>query len=249
VGDRHESLGAQLQPQWQLSERWSAAMTTQWQRDFYPSSGGGLIDYLYRSAGLVSIWRRSAQDSIGIVVHAGQLQTDLSPVHIEDASASLQYTFTIDERWNLNLTAGPAWTRRTGSTQRGESFSFGLSRRAQYGAVSLSVDRGIAPTGRGYLTRRDSMSLQLQRDLAPRISGTLSARYLRSRNVVGALDFTFDDVRYRRVDAGLSWSFSPWWSTELRAGYSDQERSAGGVRTSGVDLGLGIRWNGKKHVF
>jgi hypothetical protein len=249
VGYRHESLGAQLQPQWQVSERWTATMQLQEQRDYYPSDDSGLTDYRYHSAGLVGSWRRTALDSIGIVVRAGQLQVAGAATDIKDASASLQYRRTINERWNLVLAGGPAWTHGAGSTQRGENFNFELTRGAQYGAVSIFVDRAIAPTGRGYLTRRDSMSLQLRRNFSPHLWGTLGARYLRSRNVIGALDFNFDAVRYRRVDAGLSWAFSPSWSTELHAGYADQLRSVSGAPASGVDLGLGIRWNGKNHVF
>ncbi len=249
IGYRHESLGAQLRPQWQVSERWSATAMMQVESDFYPSAGSGLFDYRYFSAGLASSWRRSPQDSIGFVVRTGQLQVAQARDDIRDVGASLEYTRTIDERWNLRLGGGPAWMRGSGSTQRGESFSLGLTRAAQYGAVSLAVDRDLAPTGRGYLTRRDSMSLQLSRDLAPHMSGTLGARYLRSRNVVGALGFTFDDVRYRRVDAGLNWSPLQQWSMELRAGYSAQQQSASGAHASGVDLALGLRWNGKNHVF
>jgi hypothetical protein len=249
VGYRHESLGAQLRPQWRISERWTATMQLQTQHEFYPSAESGLSDYQYHSVGLVSSWRRSPRDTLGIVIRGGQLQVSGALVDATDSSALLEYSLTFDERWNLRLAGGPAWARGTGPTQQGESFSFDLTRGAQYAAVSLSADRSIAPTGRGYLTRRDSLSLQLSRNLATHLSGNLSARYIRSRNVAGALEFTTDDVRYRRVDAGLNWMLSPQWATEMHAGYSDQQRSANGLRSSGVDLGLGIRWNGKNHVF
>jgi hypothetical protein len=249
VGYRHESLGAQLQAQWRPTELWSTTMSMQWQGDYYPSEGSGLVDYGYLAASFVNTWRRSSQDSLGIVLHAGRLGISRAPTDIKDTSAALQYTRTIDERWSLIAVAGPAWASGSGGTQRGETYKFDLSRAAQYWAVSLALDRAIAPTGRGYLTSRDSMSLQLRRDLSAQLSGSLAARYLRSRNIVGAQDFVFDDVRYRRIEAGLSWSFAPQWSTNLHAGYADQEQSASGVRVSGVDLGVGIRWSGKNHVF
>jgi hypothetical protein len=249
VGHRHESVGMQLLPTWQVSERWSTTLMMQLQSDFYPSAEIGLVDYTYLSTGLTNTWRRSAQDSMAIVVRAGRLRADQSPVDITDANAQLQYTRTINERWNLTLAVGPAWTRGTGSTQRGESYNFELTRGEQYGAVSLLADRGLAPTGRGYMSRRDSLSLQLRRELSPHMTGTLSARYLHSRNVVGAQDITFDDVSYRRAEAGLNWSFSPQWSTNFHAGYAEQRQRQISTRASGVDLGLGIRWSGKNHVF
>jgi hypothetical protein len=248
VGYRHESLGGQLRPTWQMSERWSTTIMMQIQSDYYPSADIGLVDYTYLSTGMTNTWRRSAQDSIAVVVRASRLKVEQAPADTKDASAQLQYTRNIDERWNLTLAVGPAWTRRTGSTQRGQSYNFELTRGEQYGALSLLADRGLAPTGRGYMTRRDSLSLQLRRELSPHMTGTLNARYLRSRNVVGALAYTFDDVSYRRVDAGLSWSFASQWATNLRTGYSDQEQSAFGVRASGVDVSLGIQWNGRPHV-
>ncbi len=249
VGDRHESAGAQLQPSWQLSERWSTTMLMQWQSDFYPSSNSALVDYRYLSAGLTNTWRRSEQDSIGVVLRASQLQVANSPANIHDASALLQYKRSISERWSLTLAAGPAWTRGARATESGENFSLDIARTALYGAVSLSVDRSIAPTGRGYLTRRDSLALQLRREFTEHLTGTMGARYLRSRNIAGALGFAFDDVRYSRAEAGLNWSASPQWSTDLRAGYSAQKQSFNGVLASGVDVALGIRWNGKNHVF
>jgi hypothetical protein len=250
VGYRHESLNAQLQPQWQLGERWSAATILQWQRDYYPTPSSGLVDYQYRSAGLVSSWRNTSRDSIAFTVRSGQLNVAEAPAAIKDASASLEYKLSIDEQWNLSLAGGPTWSRGSGATLRGENFSFGLTRSAERGSFTLAADRGLAPTGRGFLTRRDSLSLQLRKDFAPQLSGTLGARYLRSRNVVGALGFDFDDVRYRRVDGGLGWTFSQQWITELRAGYADQQqRAISGALASGFDIGLGIRWNGKNHVF
>lgn len=249
VGDRHESVGAQLQPGWQLTERWSATMLMQWQGDFYPESTSGLVDYRYFAAGLTNTWRRSLQDSIGIVLRVSQLQVANAPASIHDASALLQYKRTINERWNLTLAGGPAWTRGARSTESGENFSLDLTRNAQYGAISLSAERSLAPTGRGYLTRRDSMSLQLRKNFTEQITGTLGARYLRSRNVVGALGFTFDDVRYGRAEAGLNWSVSPQWSADLRTGISAQEQGFNGARASGVDVAFGIRWNGTNHVF
>jgi hypothetical protein len=93
------------------------------------------------------------------------------------------------------------------------------------------------------------MSLLLRKDFTEHVTGTLGARYLRSRNVVGALGFTFDDVRYGRADAGLTWSVSPQWSADLRAGISAQEQGFKGARAAGVDVAFGIRWNGINHVF
>jgi hypothetical protein len=249
AGYRHESLGAQLQPQWRLSERWTTSMQLQMQRNYYPSADSGLTDYQYQSAGLVASWRRTRHDSLGIVVRTGQSTVAGAPADIKDASASLQYTLAFAERWNLRLAGGPAWTRRTGSKQHSENFNLELTRGAQYGAVSLSVDRSLAPNGRGSLTRRDSLSLQMSRDMSAQLTGSLSARYLRSSNIVGALASSFEDVRYRRAEAGLNWMLSPQWSTVLNAGYSDQRQGASGTGASGVDLALGVRWSGVNHVF
>jgi hypothetical protein len=248
VGYRHESIGAQLQPQWRASERWTATLQLRTQREFYPSAGSGLTDFKYHSAGLVTSWARTPQDSIGIVVRTGRMSVAGAPTDIKDSSASLQYTLVFRERWNLSLAGGPAWTRGSGSTRHSENFNLELIRDAEYGAVSIAVDRALAPNGNGSLTRRDSLSLQLRRNLAAHLSGSLSARYLRSRNVVDALASGFEEVRYRRVDAGLSWSLAQQWSTVLSAGYSDQRQGADGNRASGADLALGIRWSGTSHV-
>lgn len=246
---RHEAIGFQFQPQWQVRERWAFQTRLQWQSDRYPSAAAGLVDYEYLSAGAVGSWQISPQDSLGIVAHAGRTRVALATQRISDQSVSLEYTRTINERWQLRVAGGPALATGQGSTQHGENFSLDLTRDAQYGAVSLLVDRAIAPSGRGYLTRRDSMALQLRRELGSHLTGSLTGRYLRSRNVVGALDFVFDDIRYHRIDAGLSWSFSPQWSTEFHAGHAGQRQRANGTDASGFDAGLGLRWTGKNHVF
>lgn len=245
---RHESIGASLSPEWQWGERWTAAMTAQWRSDFYPSTDSSLVDYQYISGMLTSSWRRSARDSIGIVLHTGRLSVAQAPADVEDASASLQYARTIAELWSLSLAAGPAWARGAGSTETGETFSMEVTRDGQYGAVSFSADRSIAPTGNGYLTRRDSLAVQMHRKLVPNLSGSLGTRYLRSRTVIGALGFTFDDVRYRRVEAGLSWTVTPQWVADFRAGYADQTQQLGRSTGTGADFSLGIRWSGKNHV-
>jgi len=248
VGYRHESVGGQFQPRWQVTELWATSLTAQVQSDFYAAAAVNLVDYTYYSAALDNSWRLSQKDTLGVVVRSGRLRVPHSSDDVSDTSAVLRYARNLNERWSLSLSGGPAWTRGTGPTQRGENFSFQLQRGAQYGAVSLNLERANAPSGSGYLTKRDSASLALRREFSPLLSASLDARYMRSRNVAGSLGFVFNDVRYRRVEATLNRAVSRQWSAVLRAGYAGQQGIVGGL-ASGVDISLGVHWNGENHVF
>lgn len=246
---RHESLTGSAGMSWIASERLTGTASTSVSFDTYPGQRSGLVDYRYRAADIGADYMLGRRSSLGVNLRRGELAVSGRGNRSTDSTVMLQYRWQPTELLSLSVGAGPAWTRGVAGTERGESLSVGLERSGERSSMQASVRRHIAPTGRGYLTKRDDAHLQYSTRVTEGLTVDASASYLRSTDVLAASDVRLGEVRYRRASAGLAWRFRQHWSLSASAGYADQLSRATAAHGHGLEFRTGIGWNGRSHVW
>lgn len=249
VKGRHESAGGVLNFGWFATERFqlNAAATVQF--DFYPGQDVSLVDYRYRSAQFGGSYALGPRSSLSLTAQRGELAVSGNSYESNDSSVLLQYQFQPSERFSIAVGGGPSRVQGPGSTENGTSFNASVSRSGERFRATLSGGRRIAPTGRGFLTRRDDAGFDFAMRLGEHVNGSLGATYIRSKDVLAGFGFSLADVRYRRATAGLGWQFGQRWSLGLAAGYSEQLSRGAGADGHGIDAQLGFTWNGRAHAW
>lgn len=240
---RHRARGLSFEPTWQLSERVTAGLVAGWQDSLYARAAqSGLVNYNYRYAGLNSEYALGEQSSLSLAVSTGRLDTDLYDSTNVDASLQLQHVWS--PRWTGALSAGPSWVRTaSGAHQQGSVFAASLSRRqAERLNFDASLSRSIAPTGSGFLSRRDTAGLRATAALAEHLTAVVNLSLIHSRDYVPLFGFTINDVRYAREEASLSWQFARDWSLGFAAGHSRQELLGSDLSGHNLDARLQLVW-------
>jgi hypothetical protein len=249
VRSRHESASGTLAADWSASERFQVNFGASVQFDFYPGQDVALVDYRYRSANLGGSYALGPRSTLALTAQLGEMAVSGNDYKSNDSVLMLQYQFRPSERFSLAIGGGPSRAKGPGSSENGATFSASLSRIGERVRTSLSGGRRIAPTGRGYLSRRDNASLGLSVSLTEYLNGSLDASYIRSKDVLADFGLSLSDVRYRRATAGLGWQLGRSWSLGASAGYSEQLSRGTSAGGHGFDAQVGISWNGNPHVW
>jgi hypothetical protein len=251
VNLRLQAIDLTLGPNWQITERASAGATLSWQDSSYPgATRTDLVDNRYQSASVNAAYGFTEKALISLVASAGELDADRINFRTRNSSVVLQARYRWSPRWTLTAFAGPSWVRSKQASDSGTRYNLELTRQqSERTVVSLLLSRSIAPTGRGFLTQRDDISVRLGRALSEHLDAAFSYGLIRSRDLIPAYGFSFNDVRYTRADASLSWRLAEHWSTVLGAGRSEQQYRVLGSAASNFDARLAIAWTGNPHVY
>lgn len=246
---RHESLTGTFRTGWSATERVALHSEGGVQFDVYPGNGDGLVDYRYRHLQFGGSGALDERSQLVLSARGGELDST-GGEGARDASVELRYERRIHERASFAAFAGPSWVDRRGRrSSRGERLGATFAHASERLSTALSLQRSIAPTGRGILSERDQASLTLSLRLTPRLEGSLASTYIRSKDVLSGRAAALSDVRYRHVAAGLNWRLLQRWSTSLQLGYSDQSLRGQSRPFHGLTAGLGITWDGDSHVW
>jgi hypothetical protein len=241
---RHEALGGNFDARWSSNERLFATVGTAVQFDAYPGNESGLLDYRYRSAQLGGGYVLSPRSQLQLSAHAGELDVSSNRFASQDSSLQLRYSIQPSERFNASVFIGPTWVKGTSNTETGRNFGANIGRTGERLSLALSAERRIAPTGRGLLTERDDASLNMAMRLSERWNANLAYSYIRSRDLLSGYGFELEDVRYQRIEGGLSWNIGRKWSAAIRAGHSTQRVASSRSTGSGYSAQLGVVWEG-----
>jgi hypothetical protein len=251
VNLRHEAIGLTFGPTLQITERVSTGATLSWEDSRYPGTSRiDLVDYRYQSASVNVAYGLTEKALVSLVASAGGLDADRISFRTRNDNIVLQARYRWSPKWTLTAFAGPSWVRSKQSSDSGTRYNVELTRQqSERTVVSLLLSSSVAPTGRGYLSQREDVSVRLGRALGEHLDAAFTYSMIHTRDLVPALGFSFNDVRYARAEASLSWRLAEHWSTVFGAGRSEQQYRAIGTSASNFDARLAIAWTGNPHVY
>lgn len=250
LNQRHENFNYSFGPTWQVSERVLMSSNLEWQVNRYPSGAGELRDYRYGTAALSTSYVLSDRASVSLSGTAGRFSTGDSSTQSDNASVSLQGRYALSPLWSVSGGAGPSWVRANHEQQQGVVYSFSVSRALERSSLSLSASRSQSPSGFGVLTETDDVRLSFGTQFSERLGGSLDLGMVRRRDALAEFNVDLQEVRYRHVEANLSWVVAPNW--QLAFGAGNQAQRVGTFAESPVaqnyQAHLTLSWTGNPHV-
>jgi hypothetical protein len=241
-----------VRPEWerQLTARSALGLAYAFTSVSFEENTSGLVDYAQSDVDLryQHQWteRLGVRGTLSLVAY--EPDTDDS---YRGYDGTLGLTYAISETLIGDLFLGPQWitSEPTGGgseqTESGVLYGFSLAKRFDRGDASLSVNRGAVPTGSAEPLLRESLTLDFNYQLSPRVSVSLPLDLYRSEQV----DFGGSN---QDAETRLFWSTQPalnWRLTEdlvLRTSYRYQYQSfdegGGSADGNAVFLSLSYVW-------
>jgi len=247
---RHESAGFSVSPNVMFTERMSGGVQMYLLDSRYiDAESTGLVDYRYTSMSLFTTFALSEIGSnFTLTAQTGELSTNVfGSSDTRDGTLRLALSYQPWELWSANLSAGPSFVETDEGSDSGAVIGAELKRTAERWSFSTSVSRSQSPTGRGVLTRRDRALLSCSRQLAERLTGSVSTQWIRNQDVQVEMDggtraFYVD---YGQLDLSADWRLARSWSLLLRLSGNTQKYNTGPERADGYRASLSIVWNGQ----
>jgi hypothetical protein len=250
---RHESWGASIGPTWALSERWQLESSLQTYASRYPDQQFGLSNYTYSTALLSTAYAVNEKLSVTLYGTAGKLDSEGNGSNTDDKSANVQLTYSWSPLTSFAASVGRSWVKSDAGNNTGLLYSVSASRAFEKSALSFSVSRRQSPSGNALLTESQEARLSFGSQITERLSVTSSASYSKRRNVLRIFNVDLQEVRYSRADLGLSWRMAANWRLGFNVGSVTQQAGSffyGEDATArGLDLRLGLSWNGDPYVW
>jgi hypothetical protein len=243
---RHESITVSGGPTWMLTERVDFSMQGYVLDSHYVDPGNtGLVDYQYRLASLGGGVAATERSTVRLTLQGGELVVPDFDTRTRDGSARLAWEFKSGGLWTTTLSAGPAYVDAEFGHDTGPVFDVDAERRGERWTFGAHAGRGLTPTGRGVLTKRDRAVLSFNRQFTQNVSAGTTLQWIRNQNLQQQPGIAFDDVDYLRVDLNLNWRLGEHWSFALSMGGAsqsyDNQNDADSYRAS-----VGIVWNGQQ---
>ncbi len=244
------------------SERRDVAFSVGWSRNFSPrlsssvtmgyseSSFDGptavtLVGYQYPNV-LVDIdYDLSARTRLTAQSSVGELRSERARSGSRDSALQFGIERQLSESLDASLRIGANRSTFGSTTDAGYQGGFDLTYRLPRGALTMSVERGVSPSGLGVLIQRTEGSLAWQHAFTSRVNGSLALRAIRNDDLVERN--SGERRRFQVADAGLGWRLTEHWSVALRAGLAralDQGRSE---YADGWRAGLNLAWEPQKN--
>ena len=243
---RHESITVSGGPTWLLTERLDFSVQGYVLDSHYPDAGNsGLVDYQYRYASLGSGFAATERSKLRFTLQGGELVVPDFDTRTRDASARLAWEFNSGGLWTTTLSAGPAYVDAEFGQDTGTVFDATAERRGERWTFNAQAGRGLTPTGRGVLTKRDRAALSFNHRFTENLSAGTTLQWIRNQNLLQQPGISFTDVDYARVDLNLNWRLGEHWSLAISVGSTtqsyDNQNDAENYRAS-----VGIVWNGQQ---
>jgi hypothetical protein len=250
VNKRHRSLNSSVSGSWQITER--AVGTGQLsvaESRYFDAENTGLVNYDYGSASVAGKYSIREGSRMALSVTTSRLQVPNSPIYDKttlSASMGLQQQF--GPMWRAELSVGPSQVRRTsGPVESGVIYDLNLSRNSETVGFSLDLNRDLTPTGRGLLSRRESINLSLRRQIDERWDVSLQVYGARSHNLLPHGGLEQDALTYASGTVGVAWKMSPTWQLSCSAGYSGQKTESEQPSATRRQARINFSWNGLRH--
>jgi hypothetical protein len=240
---RHSSLSGSLSPMWQLTERTTGGASIAWQQSRYePTRFSPLVNYQYRSVGLNTAHHFSENGTVSVLADAGRLTSDSYDFNTDNIDLRAQFDYVWSAQWSGAISGGASRVKTDGRNRNGSVYSATLKHQGERLSVDGRIARTVAPTGRGFLSRRDEAGMNLRAALLENLDGVASFSLIHSRDFVPQFGFSLNNVRYTRAELSLSWRLARDWSLGLVAGRSEQEQIVNDLIGHGFDARLQLTW-------
>jgi hypothetical protein len=248
---RHETYTLSFGPGWALSDRLHAQTSVSLYSSRYPGTLTSLEDYNYNTAMANMSYVLTDRATLSVIGSAGRLDSEGPGSNTDNASISLQARYIWSPVLSFGAGLGPSRTKTDQGQQRGLIYSAEVTRAFETAALSFSVSRKQAPSGRAVLTESDEATLTFSAQITERLTGTATAGMTRRRNSLRDFDLDLTRVRYTRADLGVSWRMASSWRLNASIGNAVQQLGSDFTENStgrGYEARLGLSWSGDPYV-
>ena len=176
----------------------------------------GLVGYRYTSAATIYTFKLSPTITTSATGFADWLTAPVTAYVSHDAGASLGVTYAVSQRVTLSASAGASTTTVNSIVGHGALFALQASRTYELSTLTVSYNRSLQPSGRGFLMRRDQLALSASQSIAPKLFATATLQGVENSNL--ATGPFLDVPQYFTADVGLQWRASEQWTISLTAG-------------------------------
>jgi hypothetical protein len=216
---RRDSANAGLGWRFDLSELQQLQLQGSYVNVVYPNGEQfGLIGYRYPSVSLGDTLAYSLQTSFGASLYANHLYAPQTGYESSDRGVRANITHVFSDRIKVSAMLGFGETVVLGNTQHGSVWDLQGTRTTEHGHWDLDYSQSVQPSGRGYLIRRNQVTLGVSQQVRGQLWATVSVLDLRNSNLSSQ---PFMDVpRYSSVDAGLEWHLSEVLVLGVTGGYA-----------------------------
>jgi hypothetical protein len=249
---------------WQrtLTSRIVFDLNAGWSRELYDQTGDeeGLVNYRYLSEGSSASYAYNELTTLQLTAGAGQYTALDGNTRSQNYSLSLGMTRLLTEDWTLTANAGyaksdnsvnvyegpflvdgvvygPYFVGTAHSAQQGPIYNMSLTHQGETVAVSLTGSRAYRPSGFEYLSRTDSIGLNVTRTLSERWSLGTALNYT---NVAAPYaNGSLASLRYFSPQFSADYHWTPTWTVSLRANWTklqNEEPPPQHATSTGVSL-------------
>lgn len=207
----------------------------------------GLVDYRYTALSLFSSMTLSdAGSSFTVTAQSGNLSADIpGSGDTRDGTLRLSWTYQPWLLWTVSLSGGPSVVETDAGNDSGAVFDAEIKRQGERWSLVTTAGRSLSPTGRGVLTRRDQVTLRLNRSITERLSATVGAQWVRNEDLLPQQRLATYQVDYGRLDLSANWRLSRDWSLSLQLSGNTQDYELAPERANGYRASLSMVWNGQ----
>lgn len=249
VNKRHQSIALTVADTKQWTERWGTQTQLYIVGNHYMNAANtGLVNYNYGAAQFDIDYATTESSRLSLQASLGKLQVpDFDSYGKTNASATLNYSVSLAQRWQAKLSFGPSRVRSDLSSEQGTIYAASVSRQSEVLTAQLSFGRDITPTGQGVLTQREQINVTLTRALTDRLSLGLSAASVKNSSFLLAYGITYDAVRYSDYSTSLNWQMTPTWTMSLSAVHTEQRAATDTHSALRNQIALNVAWSGRTH--
>lgn len=172
------------------------------------------------------------RDTISLIVSTGEYEVDSSGASFRSNGISVGYNRQLSERTRFRLTVGSDSSEdASGDDQTNTVGEVSLIRLYSTSRFIASLQRSVSGGGGGGLAIRDSLSLNISRDVTPKwtISGGVRAY---QTDALASSNVGFVDRDYLQIRLASRWYLSRKFSVDLDYRYTDIDRGVVAVNQS-----------------
>lgn len=215
-----------------------------------------VLNSVTESIGLQVGYEHAFTETLKGSVAAGGVRSEFSSDAGEVPAGSIVRTVTLADGRTVQVPITPsgqllALAAEADSTEYGQLINASLSQKLELDEWSLSLSRTLNPTGDGVLVSRDELRGNYRRKLSERLVGNVSALAYQDSAPSRAGQAIRPDRDYVRVEVGLAYRLSPYWTVRGLYRYRTEtyDLVAGGEDTADSNaVWLSLAWQGEKQA-
>ena len=200
----------------------------------------GLVGYRYPVVSLTDTFTVSPRTSWSVGAQADQLKVPQTDYLANDQGLRLTLKHSFSALTSVAMAAGGTNTTVAGTSQHGYVWDLHGTHNSLLTQWDVDISQTLQPSGRGYLVRRNSVSVSASQNVAPRLYATMNLQFVRNSEVAGG---PFLDVpRYFSGDAGFDYHVAEHIVVSVTGGYTELEEPGSYQHARGWRAGVNTRW-------